>query len=151
MISVVAFHYSNTLQSVLVDYAVTEMGSFDDYSDAAPHDKTMRVNDINTFLLHVAQCISFNQTKFVKATSIAKSPLKSTYSRSDFKVIKDSATFPNFKKAHKQFHYDSIKPKAFQKQTIGLQCYLIIPIRVTILHYNLIDLNKNTYVFKYLN
>ena len=42
VISVVAFFYSNTLKSMLVDYLVTEMGCFDDYSDAAPHAKTMR-------------------------------------------------------------------------------------------------------------
>ena len=54
MISVVVFFYSNTLESVLVDYAVTEMGCFGDYSDAAPRAKTMRGNGITTFLLHVA-------------------------------------------------------------------------------------------------
>ena len=37
MISVVVFYYSETIESVLVDYAVTEMGSLDDYLDAAPH------------------------------------------------------------------------------------------------------------------
>ena len=42
MISVVMFFYSNTLKSMLVDYAVTEMGCFDDYLDAAPRAKTMR-------------------------------------------------------------------------------------------------------------
>ena len=35
MISVVVFSYSETLESMLVDYAATEMGSLDDYSDAA--------------------------------------------------------------------------------------------------------------------
>ena len=60
MISVVVFFYSNTLQSVLVDYAVTEIGCFDDYYDAAPRAKTMRGNSITTFLLHVAQCITFD-------------------------------------------------------------------------------------------
>ena len=38
-----------------------------------------------------------------------------------------------------------------QKQTIGLQCYLNIPRRVTILHDNQIDFNENKYVFKDLN
>ena len=46
---------------MLVDYSVTEMGCFDDYLDAAPHAKAMRVNGITTFLLHVAQCITFRQ------------------------------------------------------------------------------------------
>ena len=45
---------------MLVDYAVIEMGFFNDYEDAAPHAKTMRVNGITTFILHVAQCITFN-------------------------------------------------------------------------------------------
>ena len=44
----------------LVDYAATEMGFLDDYSDAAPQCKSMRGNDITTFLLHVAQCTIFN-------------------------------------------------------------------------------------------
>ena len=38
----VFFLKSNTLQSMLVDYAVTEMDCFDDYSDSAPRAKTMR-------------------------------------------------------------------------------------------------------------
>ena len=40
---------------MLVDYEVTEMGSLDDYLDAAPQGKSMRVNGITTFLLYVAQ------------------------------------------------------------------------------------------------
>ena len=36
------FYNSNTLQSMLVDYVVTEMGYFDDYSDAIPHAKKKR-------------------------------------------------------------------------------------------------------------
>ena len=54
MISVVVFFYSNTLKSMLVDYAFTEMGCFDDYLNAAPRAKTMRGNGIPTFLFHVA-------------------------------------------------------------------------------------------------
>ena len=46
---------------MLVDYSVTEMGCFDDYLDAAPHAKAMRLNGITTFILHVAQCITFRQ------------------------------------------------------------------------------------------
>ena len=61
MISVVVFSYSNTPQSMLVDYTGTEMGYFDDYSDASPRAKTMRRNGITNFLLHVAQCITFNK------------------------------------------------------------------------------------------
>ena len=59
MISVVVFYYSNTLKSMLVYNAATEMGCFGDYSDAAPRDKTMRGNGITTFLLHGDQCITF--------------------------------------------------------------------------------------------
>ena len=60
MISVVVFFYSNKIISMLVDYTVTEMGCFDDYSDAAPHAKTMSRNGITTFLLRVDRCITFN-------------------------------------------------------------------------------------------
>ena len=66
MISVVVFFYSHTLKSMLVDYAVTEMSCFNDYSDAAPRAKTMRGNGITTFLLHVAQCITFHKTIFLQ-------------------------------------------------------------------------------------
>ena len=68
MIAVVVFYYSNTLQSMLVDYAVTEMGCFDYYLDASPRAKTMRVNGITTFLLHIAQCITFHQNKLYSNT-----------------------------------------------------------------------------------
>ena len=51
---------------MLVDYAATEMGPLEDYSDAAPQGKSMRGNGINTFLLHVSQCIIFNQTNSLK-------------------------------------------------------------------------------------
>ena len=61
MISVVVFYLSNTLQSMLVDYIVTYMGCFDDYSYDAPRAKTMRGNGITIFLLHVFLCITFNQ------------------------------------------------------------------------------------------
>ena len=37
------------------------------------------------------------------------------------------------------------------RKTIGLQCYLTIPRRVTIIYDNRIDFNENKYVFKYLN
>ena len=72
MISVVVFFYSNTLKTLLVDYAVTEMGCFDDYSNAALREKTMRGNGITTFIFHAAQCITFHQTKFVTEKIIAE-------------------------------------------------------------------------------
>ena len=42
-------------------------------------------------------------------------------------------------------------PKHFRKKTIGLQFYLTIPRRVTIIYDNQIDFNENRDVFKYLN
>ena len=116
MISVVLFFYSNKLQSMLVDYSVTEMGCFDDYSGTAPLAKRMRGNGITTFLLHVSQCITFHMTKFVTETLIAEASLKSFYSRLVFKVIKDFVTSNNFEVARKRFHYESGNPEAFQKQ-----------------------------------
>ena len=127
------------------------MGCFDDYSDAAPHAKTMRRNSITTFLLHVAKCITFNQTKFVTETLIAEACLTSLYPSLGFNVIKYFAKSPSFEKTCKQFHYESGKSKVLQKQTIGLKCYLTIPRRVTILHDNRIDFNENKDVFKDLN
>ena len=93
--------------------------------------------------MHVAQCITFNQTQFVNAKIISEARLNSLYSRLGFKVIKDFATSPNFEGARKQFHYESGKFKALQKQTIGLQCYLTIPRRVTIIYDNIIDFKKD--------
>ena len=60
-------------------------------------------------------------------------------------------TPPNSEEARKQFHYDSGKSKALQKQKIGLEYYLTITRCVTILHDNRIDYNGNKYVFKDLN
>ena len=106
MISVVVFPYSETLESMLVDYAATEMGSLDDYSDDDQKGKSIRGNSITTFILHVAQCIIFNQTNCVKTILIVDASLKSFYSRLDFKVIKDFANSPNFEEACKRFHYE---------------------------------------------
>ena len=135
---------------MLVDYAVKYMGCYDDSSDSAPRDKTMRVNVITTFLLHVAKFITFNK-KLVTATLFDKARLKSLYSRLGFKVIKDFATYHHLEKARKQFHYELGKSKELQKQTIGLQFYLTIPRRVTILRGNRIEFNENIDVFKDLN
>ena len=66
MISVVVFSYWETLESMLVEYAATEMGFIDDYLDTAPKGKNIRGNGITTFLLHVAQCIIFNQKIVLK-------------------------------------------------------------------------------------
>ena len=101
---------------MLVDYAITDMGCFDDYSYAAPCAKNMTVNGISTFLLHVAQCITLRQTNIVTETLIFEALLKSFYSRLGFKVIKDFATSPNFKEARKRYNYESVKSKALQKK-----------------------------------
>ena len=52
------------------------MASLDDYSDAAPKGKSIRGNGITAFILHVAQCIIFNQTNSVKTALIADASLK---------------------------------------------------------------------------
>ena len=72
MISVVVIFYSNTRQSVLMDYAVTEMGCFGDYLGAAPHVKKIRRNGITTSLLHVAQFITFIQNKLSQQHLLTK-------------------------------------------------------------------------------
>ena len=59
-----------------MDYALTEMGCFDHYSDATPRAKTMRGNGINTFLLQVSEVITFRQTNIVTATFIYEALLK---------------------------------------------------------------------------
>ena len=65
------------------------MACFDDYSDADPRSKIMRVNGVSTFLLNVSKCITFRQTRFVIATLIAEVSLESLYSRLCFKIIKN--------------------------------------------------------------
>ena len=65
MISVVVFSYSETLKSMLIEYAATEMGFLDDFSDADPNHKSIRGNSITTFLFHVSQCILFCLTNYV--------------------------------------------------------------------------------------
>ena len=76
IISVVVFFYSNTLKSMLEYYLVTEMSCFDDYLDAAPCAKTMRVNGSTTFILHVSQCITFHKTYLVTSTFFSEASLK---------------------------------------------------------------------------
>ena len=76
MISVVVLSYSETLERMLVDYAATEIGSLDDYSDAAPQGKSIRGNGITTFIFHVALCIIFNKNNPVKTIVIDNALLK---------------------------------------------------------------------------
>ena len=99
------------------------MGSLEDYSDAAPKGKIIRGNGMTTFILHVAQCIIFNQTNCIKTKLIADASLKSFYSRLGFKVIKDFANSPNLEEARKQFHYESGKSKADQKNILVYNVY----------------------------
>ena len=95
------------------------MGLLDDYSDADPNHKSIRGNGMNTFILHIAQCIISNQTNRVKIILIADASLKSFYSRLGFKFIKDFATSTNFVEDRRRFHYETVKSKADQKKTIG--------------------------------
>ena len=123
MISVVVFFYSNTLQSMLLDYAVTEMGYFGDYSDAAPRAKIMRGNGITTLLFHVSPFITFHQTTSVTEILISKARLNSLYSRLDFKGINFFATSTNFDVDRKRFRYESGKSKALQKKNWPTMLY----------------------------
>ena len=125
-----------------VYYAFIEKGCFDDFLDAAPRAKKIRVNGVTTFLLHVDQSITFNQTKFVTETLIFEARLKELYSRLGFKVIKDFATSPTFEKARKRFNCESEKYALLQKKKNCLQFYQTIPLRVTILYDNLNDINE---------
>ena len=134
MISVVVFSYSETLKSMLMEYAATEMGFLDYYSDADPNHKSIRGDGITTFLFHDAQCIILCLTNSIKTILIANASLESFYSRLGFTVIKYFATSTTFEAAHSQFHYEKGKSKAEQKQTIGLQCLYTIPRRVIFIH-----------------
>ena len=68
MISVVVFSYSETLESMLVDYAATEMGSFGYYLDADSKGKSMRGDGITTFLLHVVRRTHVDRKSVVRPT-----------------------------------------------------------------------------------
>ena len=83
-----------------------------------------------------------------KSNKICYSNTYCVYSRLGFEVTSPT---PNFEKAWEQFHYELGKSKKLQKQTIGLQCYLTIPRRVTILHDNRIEFNEFSAVYKDLN
>ena len=97
---------------MLVEYADTEMGFLDYFSDADPYHKSIRGNGITTFLFHIAQCIIFNLTDHVKTILISNASLKSFYSRLVFMVIKDFATYTTFEAAcsvytpsHDELHF----------------------------------------------
>ena len=94
---------------------------------------------------------NFQLKKSVKTTLIDDASLKSFYSRLGFKVIKYDTNSPNFEEARKIFHYESGKSKEDQKKAIGLQCLQTIPRRVTFIHDNRINFNKNKNVFSNLH
>ena len=133
---------------MLIEYAATEMGFLDDYSDADPNHKSIRGNGITIFLFHVTQCIIFNLTYQVKTILIADVSLKTFYSRLGFSVIKDFAASTNFEAARRQFHYDTGKSKEDEIKTIGLQCLYTIPRRITFLHDDRINFNTQKNVFR---
>ena len=64
---------------MLVEYAATEMGFLDDYSDADPNHKSIIGNGITTFLFHVAQYIIFCLKNCVKIILISNASLKTFY------------------------------------------------------------------------
>ena len=136
---------------MLVEYAATEMGFLDNYLDADPNHKSIRVNSITTYLFHVAQCILFCLPNSTKTKLISNGSLKTFYLRLGFTVIKDFATSTNFEEARSQFLYETGKSKADQKKTIGLQCLHTIPQRVTFLHDDRINFNIHKNVFRDLD
>ena len=75
MISVVVFSYSQTLKIMLIKYAAIEIGFLDNYANADPNHKRIRVNGITSYLFHVAQCIVFCLTNSVKTILIANASL----------------------------------------------------------------------------
>ena len=96
---------------VLVYYAVTDMGCFDDYLDDTPRSKKMRGMVLLPFFCMLPN-VPFLIKNVVTATLIAESLFKSLYSRLGFKVIKYFAASPNFEKSRKQFNYESVKSNA---------------------------------------
>ena len=59
--------------------------------------------------------------------------------------------YPNFEEACKRFHYESGKYKADKKKTTGLQCLQTIPLHVTFLHGDRINLNIHKNVLRNLH
>ena len=53
MILVVVFSYSQTLKSMLIKYAATEIGFLDDYSDADRNHKSIKGNSITTYSMNI--------------------------------------------------------------------------------------------------
>ena len=147
MISVVVFSTSFELQSMLVDYAGTEAGILDNYSDAAPDNKSIRGLGSATLLLHIAQCFAFLQTQHVTAILIAENTLHSFYTQLGFKKIKDFKSLPKFKDARQCFHYAN---HTDEDKIVAYKCLQTIPRRVTKL-YDARYIGKRDVLFKTLN
>ena len=147
MISVVVFSTSFELQSMLVDYAGTEAGILDNYSDAAPDNKSIRGLGSATLLLHIAQCFAFLQTQHVTAILIAENTLHSFYTQLGFKKIKDFKSLPKFKDARQRFHYAN---HTDEDKIVAYKCSQTIPRRVTKL-YDARYIGKRDVLFKTLN
>ena len=49
IISIVVFSYSQTLKSMLIEYAATEIGFLDDYLDSDPNHKSIKRNVVIPF------------------------------------------------------------------------------------------------------
>ena len=133
---------------MVIEYAATEMGFLDDYSDADPNYNSIRGNGITTFLFHFAQCILFCLTSPVKTILIANASLKKFHSRLGFTVIKDFVPFTTFEASRSQFQYETGKSKADQKTNIALRCLHTIPRRVTFIHDDQINFNIHKNVFR---
>ena len=125
------------------------MGFLGDYPDADPNHKSIRLNGITTFLLHVAHCIIFDQTKRVKTILIDNASLKSFYSRLGFKVIKDFENLLILKRLASDFIMSQENLKQIRKKIV-LQCLQTIPRRVIFLHDNRINLNIQKCVQKFI-
>ena len=95
------------------------MGFLDDYYDADPNHKSIRVNGITTFLFHVSKCIISNLTNHVKTILIANVSLKKIYSRLGFTVIKDFVTSTTFEEARRRFHYETENLKQIRKKLLA--------------------------------
>jgi hypothetical protein len=150
MVSVVVFLTCNKLQSMMVDYAVTEFVCFDDYLDASPLVKTMRGTGFTVFILHIAQCMAFHKSKWLNTTLVAEFKLKSFYSKLRFKVIKDFAQSPIMEVARPRFHFEGSDSNVNKKKTIGMPCYHMMPGSVTLFFDNHIDKGDQSDLYHHL-
>ena len=153
LVSVVVFStiHNPKFKSMTIDYAVTEFGCFDHYSDASPVANTMRGNGITVFLLHVAQCIVFEKSKIKAATLVANIHLKGYYSKLGFKVIKDFDTLESMKIARERFHYEANSSQKDGNITIGMQCNNIIPRKIQVLFDNRIKKEQQGLLYNALD